>query len=172
MAIGLELERTRASLDSPTSPSLSRRRRRGRALRVACLVVLLGGGTYLTANERQANTQTDQVHVTMAQVNRRTAIALRQLATVRGQLADHDDVVTAASFIISTDTIELQTIAAALATARADAATQAADITNLATCQNGVQQALNALSVGDQSHALGALSTVSTACQSVDNASA
>jgi hypothetical protein len=167
MAIGLELEHTRASLDSPTPPSLSRRRRQGRALRVACLVILLGGGTYLTANERQANTQTDQAHATTAQVNHRTAIALRELATVRGQLAVHEDAVTAASFTISTDTIELQTVASALATARADAATQAADITNLATCQNGVQQALNALSVGDQIHALAALSTVTTACQSV-----
>ena len=49
--------------------------------------------------------------------------------------------------------------------AQKDASDKSSYIANLKTCQGGVQQALNALSVGDENHAVSALNGVSAACR-------
>ena len=51
------------------------------------LIVLLGGGLgYLVGNERQANTQTDQVHATWHTTRHHIAIAVGDLTVIRREL--------------------------------------------------------------------------------------
>ena len=59
---------------------------------------------------------------------------------------------------------QLQGVEAALAGARASVSTQTKAMDDLRTCLGGVEQGLNALSVGDRVHAVNALSAVSTDC--------
>ena len=69
--------------------------------------------------------------------------------------------------ILGVDTQDLET---ALSSAGATVSSQHATVDDLQVCLTGVEQALNALAVGDQTHALSALQVVSGACNSVSAA--
>jgi chromosome segregation ATPase len=126
---------------------------------------------FIAGNEHQATTQFDQADHALVQTKSRIATAQTQLAEVRADLRFLKLRIGASEKALSADTTLLQGVRAALAQAQQDVAEKSAYITSLKTCQGGVQQALNALSVGDQSHAVAALNAVSAACQSAEAAS-
>ena len=126
---------------------------------VAVLVFVLG-------NERQANTQFEQAHDSLVQTRARIAAAEVQLTAVRQDLRFLKVQIDSPQSALSSDSALLQSVRTALVQAEKNASDKSSYIGNLKACQGGVQQALNALSVGDQNHAVSALNGVSTACRS------
>jgi len=67
---------------------------------------------------------------------------------------------------LTNDTAQLREVETALANAQSNLSSQQSTITALHACLGGVEQSLNALSVGDQNSADNALVAVSGDCQS------
>jgi len=142
---------------------------RGRHPRVAlaaALLVVVAGLVFVFGNERQANSQFEQAHESLLQTNSDIAAVEVQLSAVRRDLQFLKVQISSSEAALSSDSALLQSVRTALLQAQKDASDQSSSIANLKTCQGGVQQALNALSVGDQNHAVSALRDVSSACQS------
>lgn len=119
---------------------------------------------YVASNESQADTQTDQAHVTLGHARHDYAVDLGHLVIGRADLSTVDGRIGESTVALAKDTAQLKVVRAALAQAEATRADQGGDIDNLQTCLGGVQSALNAISVGDQSHGLAQLIAVATAC--------
>jgi len=134
---------------------------------VACAVTL----GLVTNDEITADTRFDQVHRTLDVTRSRLGIVRSDLATVRADLKAIDDQVGVDTTTLSQDVTQLQGVEAALAGARAGVSTQTRAMNDLQTCLGGVEQGLNALSVGDQVHAADALTAVSTSCNAAFGAS-
>ena len=151
-----------------TGPAPRRRHGRGRrwiivALVFTVLATVLG---YLGADEVRANTEFDQTHATVDATRQHIATVLADLATVRRQLEVAEGQVGAASTALDQDATRLQEAQQALANARSNVSHQHAMIGDLQACLGGVEQASNALAVGDQDRAIDALDAVSTSCAS------
>jgi chromosome segregation ATPase len=129
-------------------------------------VVLAAALGYLVGNEVQANTQFDRAHRSLDITRARIDGVDGQLATVRSQLTDLQGQVTQDSATLAADTTKLNGAKVALANSQANNSRQSTVISNLHTCLGGVEEALNALSVGDQSHAVAALDAVAASCES------
>lgn len=129
---------------------------------LALLAAALG---YVTGNERQANTEFDQTHYTLNVTTHRIDTALANLLIVRHDLDVVNGQVSADSTALTQDTSQLQGVQKALFGAQATVIHQASTIGDLQACLGGVEQALNALAVRDQAHAIDALDAVSTSCQ-------
>jgi chromosome segregation ATPase len=128
---------------------------------IAVLAAVLG---FVTGNERQANTEFDQTHYTLNVTTHRIDTALADLRTVRNELDLVNGQVSADSTALAQDTAQLQGVQKALTSAQATVTHQTSTISDLQTCLGGVEQALDALAVGDQGHAIDALDAVSTSC--------
>jgi chromosome segregation ATPase len=128
------------------------------------LAVLAAGLGYVTGNERQANTEFDQTHYTLNVTTHRIDTALANLRTVRHELHTVNGQVSADSTALTKDTAQLQGVEKALNSAQATVIHQTLTISDLQTCLGGVEQALDALAVGDQGYAIDALDAVSTSC--------
>ncbi len=122
---------------------------------------------FLVANERQANTQTDQAHATWHMTRRQIASALADLTNVRGQLRADGRTTTVVVSGLAQDTTQLTGVRAELQQAQSSMVAQGSTILDLQDCLGGVEQALNALSVGDLTQALSHLSAVATPCEKV-----
>jgi septal ring factor EnvC (AmiA/AmiB activator) len=132
---------------------------------IAVVTFALGMG-FFARNEIQTNTQFDNAHRSLNLTRRQIKMVRADLASVRQDLFLVDGQVHQTATALATDTTQLHEVQAALTNAQANVSTQGSDITALQSCLGGVEQALNALSVGDQGSALAALGTVSTSCQS------
>ena len=131
----------------------------------AAFAVFAAGLGYLTGNETQANIQYAQAHRLLNLEHQRIDNALAQLATVRGDLNAVNGQVSQSTTALADDALELLAAQNALTQAQAHVATQGSSITALQSCLAGVEQALNALSVGDQGSALAALEVSTASCQ-------
>jgi len=132
------------------------------------LIVLVGGGLgYLVGNERQANTQTDQAHATWHTTRHHIAIAVGDLTVIRRELRADNRTIQVVAPALAQDTAQVKAVQAALAQAQASVVQQGTTIAGLQACLGGVEQALNALSVGDLDQAVSRLSAVATPCQQV-----
>jgi septation ring formation regulator EzrA len=129
------------------------------------LVVAGGSLTYVAGNELQADTQFQQASQSLNQTDGHIDAAVAQLTAVRHDLAFLQTQIDVSQAALSSDTTLLEGIRSALTEAQQDVSQKSSYITNLKTCQTGVEQALNALSVGDDLHAVAALGNVSTPCQ-------
>ncbi len=151
-----------------TAPRAGRPRRRRRwiigALVFALFVAALG---YLIGNELQANTQFDQTHNSLNLTSHRIDAALAQLRPIRQELGVVNGQVSADSTALAQDTAQLQGVQKVLTNTYATLTNQTSTIGSLQVCLGGVEQALNALAVGDQAHAIDALDTVSSSCANV-----
>lgn len=153
--------------DAPTDPEPPRRHPwRWARLAALCGVVVAGAVVlgYVTNNEIQANTRFDQAHRELDGTRTRLGVARSNLATVSADLRSVDGQVRLDTTTLAQDTAQLQGAEAALADARASVAHQAGAMADLRSCLGGVEQGLNALSVGDRVHALEALTAVSASC--------
>jgi hypothetical protein len=149
--------------DAPPAP----RRHWGRwVLGALAFAIVSSGIGYVVGNEIQSTTQFDQTHASLNLTRHRNTVVLHNLALVRQDLRLVNSQVRHSGTALASDTTELQQVQAALAHSQANVSTQGAAIVALNACLSGVEQASNALSVGDQSSALNALDAVSSSCQS------
>jgi chromosome segregation ATPase len=141
--------------------------RRWRSLGWLLLPLILGGAslTYVAGNELQANTQFQQASHSLDRTDGHIDTAVAELKTVRHDLVFLQTQIDVSQAALTSDTTLLEGIRAALNEAQRDVTERSTYITNLQTCQTGVEQALNALSVGDDLHAVAALGNVSNSCQ-------
>ncbi len=119
---------------------------------------------FVTNDEIAANTRFDQAHRSLDATRGQLGHVRSDLATVRADLNGIDRQVALDTTTLSQDVSQLQGVEAALVGARASVSNQTKAMDDLRTCLGGVEQGLNALSVGDRVHAVNALSAVSTDC--------
>lgn len=148
-------------------PARGRRRRMRWVVAALAIAVLAAGFGYLTGNEVQANTQFDQTHRSLDTTRHHIDTVLSDLATVRHELGVVNSQVAVDSKALAQDTTQLQGVEHALTSAQADVTSQTSTIGDLHTCLGGVEQALNALAVADQNHAIDALHAVTASCAKV-----
>jgi len=127
---------------------------------VACAVTF----GFVTDNEIATNTRFDQAHRSLDVTRGHLRLVRSDLATVSADLRAVDRQVGLDTTTLSQDVSQLQGVEAALAGARASVSNQTKAMNDLRICLGGVEQGLNALSVGDRVHAVSALSAVSTNC--------
>jgi septal ring factor EnvC (AmiA/AmiB activator) len=153
-------------LDDPDAPAPPRpkKRRRGWLLGMASFVLFAGGLGYLVGNHIQSVTQFDQAHLAFTRTQHRLAVERTDLTSFRRELSQIDHQVHEAAADWATDTAQLQQIQSSLVQAEANVSHQGSDIAALQSCLGGVEQALNALSVGDEQTAVGALTKVASSC--------
>lgn len=153
-------DESRAVLRQPGARSRWRRWVAGTLvlLAVAAAVGVMAG------NEVQANTRFDRAHRALDSAHAQTVVVDAHLAAARADLAALNSQVAADSAVLTTDTAKLDGALAVLAQSQQSVATQSASIGSLHTCLGGVEEALNALSLGDQKHAVAALRAVASAC--------
>ena len=169
MAVALDVVDD-AALQVEAVPPAACTRRGNRTPRVVIavgLLIVLGVLVFVLGNERQATTQFDLAHDALVQTNGRIVAMGIELAGARRDLQILKVQISSSETTLSSDSATLQSVRTALVQAQQDASDKSSYIANLETCQGGVQQALNALSVGDENHAVSALNDVSAACQSV-----
>jgi hypothetical protein len=126
---------------------------------------------YLVGNQVQVNTQFDQAQASLHLTRHQTAVVGSDLAAVRWDLRLLDAQVQTDTTSLASDSTLLTRMQAALFQAQSTVWQQGSTITDLHSCLSGVEQSLNALSIGDQNKGLQALGAVSSVCQSVTSAS-
>jgi hypothetical protein len=126
---------------------------------------------YLVGNQVQVNTQFDGARASLDLARHQTTVVVGDLAAVRQDLRILEAQVQTDTTSLTTDTTQLTSVKAALLQAQSTVSQQGSTITDLQSCLGGVEQSLNALSVGDQNRGLQELGAVSAVCQSVASAS-
>ena len=129
--------------------------------------VFAGGLGFMVGNEHQANIQTDQTHATQHATRRHLAIVESDLTAVRRQLQADSSTTAGVLSALAQDSTQLSGVRAELSGAESSMAIQGTAIVDLQVCLGGVEQALNALSVGDLGQALSHLSAVGASCEKV-----
>ncbi|MBF6558335.1 MAG: hypothetical protein IVW52_19730 [Acidimicrobiales bacterium] len=163
----LALER---GLDLSNTPDMVARRpnhRRRWIIGGLAVAVFTAGLGYVTGNEVQANTQIDHAHASLVTTRQHIHAVLADLAAVRRNLSLVHEQVTQASTALTQDAAQLKGMQTALANAEANVSHQTLTIADLQVCLGGVEQASNALAVGDQHRAIDALNAVATSCARV-----
>jgi hypothetical protein len=159
----------------PVLTEPSRRRRASRRARwMLCSVAgaLLGAALgYLVVDQVQAYNQFGRSQTSLGVTRQRTHTVSVQLAEVRRDLSVLKTQVGSDSTALSQDSSQLLGAQTSLAAAQAHVTQQASLITSLQTCLVGVEQALNALSVGSQPRAIAALNSVSSSCTAAEASS-
>jgi hypothetical protein len=158
----LDVERDSVIPDAPGSPPPRRSRRWiiGALLFALCAAAV----GYLTGNEVQANTQFDRAQNSLNVTTHHLDTVLADLRTIRQELDVVNGQVSTDSTALTQDTMQLQGAQKVLANAQAAVANQTSTNGDLQACLGGVEQALNALAVGDQARAISALDATSTSC--------
>jgi hypothetical protein len=157
----------------PTAPARRRRATR-RARWILCgaagalLVAALG---YLVVDQVQAYDRFGRAQTSLGVTRQRTHTVSVPLAEVRRDLSVLKTPVGSDSTALSQDSSQLLEAQTALAAAQAHVTQQASLIGSLQTCLVGVEQALNALSVGSQPRAIAALNSVSSSCTAAETSS-
>lgn len=145
--------------------------RRRRLVLVACLVLLGSVIGSLLFDAAQKNHRYDHARHVLAVTRGTTGVVARDLAAARKDLHIVTEQVGSDSTALVQDTSQLQGARSALSAAQAHVFEQAYLLDSLHSCLAGVEQALNALAVGNQSKAADALKWVTTPCSAAVNAS-
>lgn len=144
-----------------------RHRHRWRWILAAVVFAVLAATlSFVADNEVQANAQFDRTHSALDLTTHHIDTVLVNLVTVDHELSVVNSQVSAAANALTQDAAQLKGAEKVLANAQANVALQKTMIGNLQTCLGGVEQASNALAVGDQNRAIEALGAVSTSCAS------
>jgi hypothetical protein len=136
----------------------------------ACSVVgaVLG---YLVADQIDQRDRFDGSQTSLRITRQHISAVSADLATLRHDVALLITQVGNDSTALTQDSSQLEGAQTALAAAQAHVSQQATLITSLQACLGGVEQALNALSVGKQQRAIDLLNAVSSSCTSAAAAS-
>jgi flagellin-like hook-associated protein FlgL len=149
-------------------PALSgaRRRTRRRWYWAVVAVILFGGLlASVIGNEVQATNRFDTAHHSLLANRYGIDLVVADLTGAQRQLAAVDGQVSGASTALTQETAELKAAQTALSSAQSHVSQQSTTIGALHVCLGGVEQALTALSVNDQAHAIAALQSVASSCQ-------
>lgn len=170
--VRLAERRPTAPLPRPARAETRRPSRARRWLLLIVSVALLGGvvGTLLVDAAR-TNYRYDHARHVLAVTRGTSGVVARDLAAARKDLQLVTEQVGNDTTALAQDTSQLQGARSALSAAQAHVFEQASLLNSLHTCLGGVEQALNALAVGNQSKAADALSWVSTPCSAAVSAS-
>ena len=137
------------------------------AVLVVAVALVVGA---LVRDQIRADHRYDRSRQSLAVTRHQLVLVQTDLGRVRRDLAAVNGQIGVAGKTLSQDTAQLQGLETALSSAGATVSSQHATVDDLQVCLTGVEQALNALAVGDQTHALSALQVVSGACNSVSAA--
>ncbi len=154
----------------PGDPALPRRHRRrwvGRAAAVVLtivLVVALGIGVDANAHLRRTDATLDHTRTELHH-------AMALLTSARTHLAEATTEDDDAGATLAADTAALDSVQAQLVKAQANESEQGVNISDLDTCLSGVEQALNEISLSDQTGAGTTLGRVANACTSAEPSS-
>jgi septal ring factor EnvC (AmiA/AmiB activator) len=121
---------------------------------------------FVVSNEVQTDHRFDATRQSLDGTRSELAVVRADLASLRTALQVVDGQITQSTTALADDQTQLQDAQTALAQSEGTVSSQVASINVLQTCLGGVTQALNALSVGDQSTAISALNSVTSSCQS------
>jgi len=125
----------------------------------------------LLLDAAHADHRYDRARHQLAVTRRATSVVARELATARLDLQLVTQQVGTDSTTLTQDRSQLEGARSALTAARAHVAEQATLLNSLHGCLAGVEQALNALALGNQSKAVDALKWVVTPCSTAVHAS-
>jgi hypothetical protein len=139
--------------------------RRTRLLRIAAFVAVVAGIGFLIGNAVQADAQYGKAHTALRDSLRQNVSVLSELAAVTQNLRLVHGQVAQTTTALTNDTAQLREVETALDNAQSNVSSQQSTISSLHSCLGGVEQSLNALSVGDQNSADNALVAVSADCQ-------
>lgn len=150
------------------SPPSRRRRWTVLVASMALLGLVVGSLLYDAA---QANHRYDHARHVLAVTRGTTGVVARDLAVARTDLHLVTQQVGSDTTALAQDTSQLEGARSALSSAQAHVYEQASLLGSLHQCLAGVEQALNALAVGNQSKAADALKWVTAPCSTAVNAS-
>ena len=119
---------------------------------------------WLIGNEMQANAQYGKAHTALSNARHQKVNVLAELVAVSQNLRLVNGQVAQTNAALTNDTAQLREVETALANAQSNVSSQQSTISALHSCLGGVEQSLNALSVGDQNSADNALVAVSADC--------
>lgn len=170
--VRLAERRPAASLPEPPRAEPHRPSRARRWMVLVLSVALFGGAIgCLLVDAARTNHRYDHTRHVLAVTRGTTGVVARDLAAARKDLQLVTQQVGNDTTALAQDTSQLQGARSALTAAQAHVFEQASLLNSLHTCLAGVEQALNALAVGNQSKAADALKWVSTPCSAAVNAS-
>jgi chromosome segregation ATPase len=135
-------------------------------MRIAAFAAFAAGIGWLIGNQLHADAQYSRAHTELSDARHQRATVLSELAAVKENLRLVNGQVEQTNRALSNDTAQLREVEAALANAQSNVSSQQSTIAALHSCLRGIEQSLNALSVGDQNSAENALVAVSVNCQS------
>jgi septal ring factor EnvC (AmiA/AmiB activator) len=127
---------------------------------------LVPGVWFLRHNQEHANAEFDATRRSLDVAQHQLKVLRADLSWLRQDLGAVKGQVRQSTTALSTYTAQFHQAQAALARVRSQLSTQGTDVAALQSCLGGVEQALNALSVGDGESAVGALRAVSSSCES------
>ena len=159
----LEVTRRTKDAEARAVPQ-STRHRRTLVTGLIVFAIFATGLGYLVGNQVQSNAQFDRTHGTLTLTRHDIRVVRTDFSSARRGLKAVDYQVRQSAAALSADTAQLHQIQTALTQAETNVSSQGSDITALHACLGGVEQALNALSVGDEQTAVNALTAVSTSC--------
>ena len=119
---------------------------------------------WLIDDQVQAHEQADRTQTTLRATRHTTAHVAQQLAKLRRELEVLVTQVGSDTTAYDQDAAELKAAQSELAATQVDVTQQTTRITALHACLGGVEQALNALAVGNQASAISELTSVATSC--------
>jgi septal ring factor EnvC (AmiA/AmiB activator) len=135
-------------------------------LGAAAALIAIAGLAGVVKNEVQTNERFAQSQASLT-VTRQTLRATRSdLASLQHVLSALDTSIDQSQSALASNVGQLQAVEAALQKSEQVVTQQGSSIVALQSCLGGVEEALNALSVGDQGSAIRALDKVSANCQS------
>ena len=135
-------------------------------MKITMCAALGAGIGWLIGNQVQADAQYGRAHTALSEARQQKATVLSELAAVKENLRLVSGQVEQTNRTLANDTVQLRQVEAALANAQSNVSSQQSTIAALHACLGGVEQSLNALSVGDENSADNALVAVSADCKS------
>ena len=137
---------------------------------IAAFTVAGAGIGWLIGDQIQADAQYSRAHNALSDARHQGATVLSELTAVKENLRLVNGQVEQTNRALTNDTAQLRAVETALANAQSNVSSQQSTIAALHSCLGGVEQSLNALSVGDQNSADNALVAVSGDCKSAETA--
>ena len=141
------------------------------AVTLASVAFVAGAAGYLLHDAARANHRYDGARTALSTTRLHTAVVSQELAQARTDLGLLTRRVGSDTAALAEDTSALQGARAELDAAQAHASQQATLLSSLHACLDGVEQALNALAVANQTSAIAALDAVSQSCSAAVAAS-
>lgn len=159
---------------APPPPHFEPSRRPRRRLWVVVVfsfVLLAAAVGALLLDASHADSRYDHARHALAMTRATTDVVSRDLAAARIDLHLVTQQVGSDTTALAQDTSQLEGAQSSLRAAQAHVFEQASLFNSLHSCLGGVEQALNALAIGNQSKAADALKWVATPCSTAVNAS-